>query len=253
MRQRVCLVAAVVLLASIPAGGPAAATPTLPYMLVNHTTRQCFERWLGDDCHWCEPPVGWDVLGEAHANPCPAGYTMLNDLELTCVEYENQFCCTSASHRGDCSNLVVSRSKQMCAFVPDAGTCVLPEGWQNQAGADPLVDWSCPTTYAWVTSVACLQSSTIQQVPAGGSTVTAGSEASGGPAVTPQVGAGDGPAVAPGSDAAVRPLEAPGDAGAYDSSGAGQSAPLTALLVAAGAGLASGILIGCLLWRRVRR
>lgn len=55
----------------------ALATPTPPVVLVNDSDRQCAQAIQGDDCHWCDPPEGWTVLGYASNSQCPAGYADL--------------------------------------------------------------------------------------------------------------------------------------------------------------------------------
>jgi hypothetical protein len=76
---------------SIP-GKTSFATPTPPYVLVNETTKECYITILGDECSWCDPPQGWEVLGvngsDSAASGCPAGYTKIEQLQMDCRVYK---------------------------------------------------------------------------------------------------------------------------------------------------------------------
>ena len=156
MRRRSAVWTAVLVLALLLAGKVVLATPTPPYLLVNHSTRQCTESILGDDCSWCEPPQGWDVVGYAAGNQCPQGYAWVERVDLLCRGYKNPFCCTSGSHHGDCDDMIVHDGDRVCAFVDDIDGCALPDGWEARPpDADPAA-WSCPVNYAWADPVACV-------------------------------------------------------------------------------------------------
>ena len=132
------------------------ATPTPPYLLVNHATEECAESILGDDCSWCDPPPGWEVVGLSSANRCPEGYRRLERVDLVCRRYETPFCCSGGGHQGDCENMVVHDGEGSCTFVEDVETCVLPPGWRTRpADVDPA-RWSCPMDYRWVDAIDCL-------------------------------------------------------------------------------------------------
>lgn len=145
------------LAASLAVASPAGATPTLPVIVVNHSTRQCAEVIQGDDCGWCEPLEGWEVLGYSSGTTCPDGYEDLGYQGMTgeCRAYKSQFCCSSHAHHGDCEDLVINESEHLCAFVEEIEGCTLPEGW---ASAGDTTQWSgrCPYEYQWVGDIACL-------------------------------------------------------------------------------------------------
>lgn len=152
MRIRIILLLALLMVAS-----PAGATPTPPVIVVNHSTRQCAEVIQGDDCHWCDPLEGWEVLGYSSGYACPAGYEDLGFQGMTgeCQGYKSQFCCSDYAHHGDCEDLVVNESEQLCAFVQEIEDCTLPEGWTSAADT---TEWSgrCPFGSRWVPDVDCL-------------------------------------------------------------------------------------------------
>lgn len=127
----------------------ARATPTPPYLIVNHTTKECAERWIGDDCRWCDPLTGWEVVGLASKSQCPAGYTTIDHVDMDCRGYETPFCCSGGPHRGDCGDMVLHDADRLCAFVDEIEGCVLPEGWtQRPADVSPH-DWYCPYGQGW--------------------------------------------------------------------------------------------------------
>ena len=143
--------------ASLSTANPAGATPTLPIIIVNHSTQECAEMIQGDDCHWCDPPEGWEVLGYSYNTECPAGYRNLGSHGLTgnCRYYKNQFCCTGPSHHGDCEDLVVNEAQKLCSFVEEIQGCTLPEGWTS---ATDTTQWRglCPSGNRWIPIIACV-------------------------------------------------------------------------------------------------
>ncbi len=125
------------------------ATPTPPYLLVNHTTQECAERWIGDDCRWCDPLPGWEVVGLASNSQCPEGYAHLDYVDMACRGYETPFCCSGGAHRGDCEDMVVHDADRLCAFVDEIEGCILPEGWRQQPLVVEPPGWICPHDYHW--------------------------------------------------------------------------------------------------------
>lgn len=161
MRSKwVALVVAVIFALLLPKG-VTLATPTPPYVLVSHSTKQCTVAILGDDCSWCDPPQGWEVLGVAGRAECPAGYTQVEQIELVCKRYKNRFCCTNGSHHGNCEDLVINHPQDQCGFVADVTGCRLPKGWTKRPTDVPEPRWNCPTDYGWVEDVACLDETAI--------------------------------------------------------------------------------------------
>jgi hypothetical protein len=157
MRSKAVGLTWVLIFSLLQSGAAVRATPTPPYTLVNHSTQQCYETILGDDCMWCDPPPGWEVLGPSYTTQCPAGYARLERLALNCVPYKNQFCCTGGSHGpGDCEDLIVNASQELCAFVADIVGCTVPEGWAKQPADGRESGWVCPYGYQWAADVACL-------------------------------------------------------------------------------------------------
>ncbi len=156
MRIRIVLLLAL-LAAWLSIASPVNATPTPPVIMVNHSTRQCAEVIQGDDCHWCDPPEGWEVLGNSSQAACPAGYEDLGDQGMSgeCVGYKSQFCCSDSAHHGDCEDLVIHESEQLCAFVEEINGCTLPEGWTS---AGDTTQWRgrCPFGNQWVPDIACV-------------------------------------------------------------------------------------------------
>ena len=160
--RAIALALAMAFLLLLP-GGAAFATPTPPYILVNHTTRQCAMEILGDECNWCDPPSGWEVLGDSRRIQCPADYTQVR-LDVfggpNCKRYENQFCCSGFSGQGDCRNMVVNDSQKLCAFVPDITGCTLPNGWAGRPSSVAEDAWHCPysnSSSRWGDAIACLK------------------------------------------------------------------------------------------------
>jgi hypothetical protein len=154
---------------------PAAATPTAPVTIVNHTTKQCAEVIQGDDCHWCDLVAGWEILGPSGQAGCPPGYADLGYQGMSgqCRAYKSQFCCTSPQHHGDCSDLVVNEALKQCAFVEEISGCILPEGWTS-AGDTTQWQGRCPTDWwsGWVPDIACLTSADVATLTATAATAT---------------------------------------------------------------------------------
>jgi hypothetical protein len=70
----------------------AAAAPSEPAQVVNHTTKECSEIATGDECVSCVPAEGWEIL----IGNCPEGYTVLEQwAPTTCTFYPSGFCCQS--------------------------------------------------------------------------------------------------------------------------------------------------------------
>ncbi len=169
MRRKLLLpVGAVLLLLLVLPGQTSHATPTPPYVMVNETTKQCYISILGDECHWCDPPAGWTVLGNTqggeHATSCPDGYTKIDHLELICKGYKQRYCCGGFSSHGDCEDLVKNATEQACGFVEDIHACVLPEGWYARPTDVSVWSWGCnPDKEKWVENVPCV---TVTETPA---------------------------------------------------------------------------------------
>jgi hypothetical protein len=174
MRSKVVVLALAMIFSLLPSGGIVLATPTPPYILVNHSTHQCSETVLGDECVWCDPPRGWEVLGPSAVTQCPAGYTLVERVDLNCVCYKNQFCCSNVSHHGDCEDLIVNNPQKLCAFVADIVGCVLPEGWTKRPADVRESSWNCPYGYQWASDIACLvETATTEPTGTTGLTATA--------------------------------------------------------------------------------
>lgn len=161
-RGIVALGLAALLLLIVP-GGISFATPSPPYVLVNESTRQCYVTIMNDECVWCDPPQGWKALGVGTAGygtmDCPAGFQKIDHLELNCRRYQIPFCCGGFSSYGDCEDMVINATQQVCAFVDDVNACVLPKGWSKRPADVRQGGWSCNfTTYKWVDDVTCLTS-----------------------------------------------------------------------------------------------
>lgn len=190
MKVKILLLLAL-LAASFAVASPAGATPTPPVIVVNHSTRQCAEVIQGDDCHWCEPLEGWEVLGYSSGTTCPDGYEDLGYQGMTgqCRAYKSQFCCSSYSHHGDCEDLVINEAEQLCAFVEEIEGCTLPEGWVS---AGDTTEWSgrCPYEYQWVADVACVASTQVVEptatVHTEAATATPTAEATPSPTTSPE-------------------------------------------------------------------
>jgi len=157
-----------VLLALLAPAGTLFATPTPPVILANHGTRECSQVIQGDDCSWCEPPAGWEVLGLAGVAPCPEGYAQVDPPRMECRSYETPFCCSGGVHRGNCENMVVDEAAATCGFVRDVQGCILPANWQSRPAGVAAGDWSCPEGYGWLQGeVACLAAQPGSPEPGG--------------------------------------------------------------------------------------
>ncbi len=168
MRRKllVSLGLAALLLLVLP-GQVSHATPTAPYILVNDSTKQCTITILGDECSWCDPPQGWRVLDTSdpayRTMSCPAGYTKLDRIEMSCRRYRTPYCCGGFSTQGDCKDMVINATEQACAFVNDVNACILPEGWTKRPTQIPEWNWRCNfNTQHWVDNLTCL---TATQTP----------------------------------------------------------------------------------------
>jgi hypothetical protein len=152
----------------------ASAAPAPPELVVNHETKQCAEFVAGDECVYCAPPEGWEILGGLEEAECPEGYATV-EIEPVCQAGKNSFCCTEghSGAPGDCDDVVINDAAQQCAFVEDIGDCpALPNGWEKY-GAD------CPY-YQWTENVACLADEGGGEVQGGGETERGGQTESGG-------------------------------------------------------------------------
>jgi hypothetical protein len=133
------------------------AAPLPPNLVVNRDERQCAEIFAGDECMDCFPPEGWEVVGYAHEQACPAGYIFVQDLETTCRGFKNEFCCSeghSGAH-GECEDLVINHRADECALVDEIEGCALPGGWEQRPGDLAPYEWYCPSGYNWVESPGC--------------------------------------------------------------------------------------------------
>lgn len=147
----------VALLAMVRPADTLFATPTAPVILANHETRECSQVIQGDDCSWCEPPAGWEVLGPAGVTSCPEGYATVDRPAMDCRRYETPFCCSGGVHRGDCEDMVVDQASATCGFVAEIEGCTLPANWQSRPASVEVLDWACPAGYGWAQDeVACL-------------------------------------------------------------------------------------------------
>ncbi len=170
MRRKlfVCISLGMLLLLAMP-GQVSYATPTPLYILVNDTTKQCYVSIMGDECMWCEPPVGWRIYGPGSESygptPCPEGYTKIENFELNCRRSKSRECCGVFAARGDCTDMVVNDTLKECAFVKDINACILPPGWSARPTQVLVASWICHSdTYKWVDNVTCL---TATGTPAG--------------------------------------------------------------------------------------
>ena len=126
------------------------AAPAPPQLVVNHESKQCAEFSGGDECIYCSPPDGWEILGNSWETECPAGYAQV-EIVSTCTAQKVSFCCTEghSGAAGDCEDVVINEATEQCAFVEDISVCPsLPRGW-DKYGAD------CPY-YDWAENVQCL-------------------------------------------------------------------------------------------------
>ncbi len=163
MRAKLILLVLAVILPLLLARGVVLATPTPPYVFVNHTTKECVIRIHGDDCTWCEPPDGWQELGVQGQAQCPEDYARVEYLEFNCVGYKNQFCCSNGAHRGDCEDMIINDSKSQCTFVKDVANCTLPEGWISRSTRARERAWICPQDYRWGVTVTCLNATSVPE------------------------------------------------------------------------------------------
>jgi hypothetical protein len=154
--KKTLLIFAVIALFLIPWNSLLAA-PVPPLRVVNHQTKECGEIFGGDECMDCFPPEGWESLGFSSEVPCPAGYTVVDNVEYTCQGFKVQFCCSEghSGAPGNCQDLVVNDRKKQCAFVDDIQTCALPEPWTKKPDSVTAREWACPAAYTWLDALQC--------------------------------------------------------------------------------------------------
>ena len=144
MKIRKSLLGVMILVSFCLAGERAIAAPVPPELIVNHEAKQCAEFWGGDECLYCSPPAGWEVLGGLGEAECPDGYTTV-EIEHTCAAAKTPFCCTEghSGASGDCEDVVIDRVGERCAFVDDINECQgLPGGWEKHGTDCPYYDWT---------------------------------------------------------------------------------------------------------------
>jgi len=124
-------------------------SPAPPSIIINQTTKECTNFWLGDECVRCQVPTNWETY---NSNYCPIDYKRV-DLDVDCEPLKTSFCC-SQSHSGgdgDCEDLIININEKKCSFVEDINTCPsLVQGWQK-------VEDLCPLDYQWVDGLASCQ------------------------------------------------------------------------------------------------
>lgn len=140
------------------------AAPLPLQMIVNDESMQCSRFLPGDECMDCMPPEGWKILGPDV--PCPESYTMVT-VNGICKGFENERCCTEkhTGVSGDCKNLVKNDLTKECAFVTNATTDTVPNGWKKMPGNASLSSWVCPLDYTWTTLTATDSAATAQYGP----------------------------------------------------------------------------------------
>ena len=73
---------------------PVTAEPSAPADVVNHTTQECAQIWPGDECRYCVPAEGWELL----TGSCPAGYTILDhEAPTDCSLRASPYCCQTVN------------------------------------------------------------------------------------------------------------------------------------------------------------
>jgi hypothetical protein len=153
------IVALAALSALLLPAASAAAAPVPPLRVVNHEAKACGEIFGGDECMDCYPPEGWEILGVASEAACPSGYAVLEDVEVHCRGFKNQFCCSEghSGAPGNCQDLVVDDRARQCAFVEDISTCTLPDNWTKAPVSVSPREWFCPAEYQWLEApLACV-------------------------------------------------------------------------------------------------
>jgi hypothetical protein len=155
MRSKALLLAVPLLVLLLAPRADGLAAPLPPVIVVNHDTQQCARMFAGDECMDCVPVEGWESLGPE--GQCPAGYTMIDDVDYTCQHFKVQFCCSEghSGASGDCADLVVNNKGKQCAFVADIQGCTLPKGWSGRPPTVEANDWVCPAEYEWIDELAC--------------------------------------------------------------------------------------------------
>ncbi len=137
--------------------GLAFAAPLPLKLIVNNDSMQCSSFLPGDECSDCIPPGGWEILGPY--GPCPENYTLITARGI-CKGFEVEHCCTerhsgasgdcrNMGASGDCRNMVKNDSTRECAFVTNATTGSVPDGWQKMPENATSFSWVCPLGYTW--------------------------------------------------------------------------------------------------------
>jgi hypothetical protein len=157
MRSKALLLLIPLLVLLLVPWADALAAPVPPVIVVNDDTQQCATMFAGDECTDCFPPEGWVSLGPE--GQCPAGYTMIDNVDYTCQHFKAQFCCSEghSGAPGDCTDLVVDDKGKQCAFVADIQGCGLPKGWATKPARVEARDWVCPAEYEWIDELACVE------------------------------------------------------------------------------------------------
>ncbi|MCD4693983.1 hypothetical protein K8R62_01355 [bacterium] len=124
------------------------ASQAMPRYAINEETKECSEFFMGDECMYCDPPSGWDIIEEFE---CPNGYAEVEE-DSVCELSKTDFCCTAGHSglNGNCEDLIINEVKQKCAFVEDIDKCNnLPESWE-EAVKDSYWGKICPFDYDWL-------------------------------------------------------------------------------------------------------
>ncbi|MFH1523198.1 MAG: hypothetical protein ABIE43_05285 [Patescibacteria group bacterium] len=125
--------------------------------VINHKTKQCAEVSGGDECRTCIPTGDWENLIN---DSCPIDYENFNygdtsnlDINFNCTRLKKQFCCTEnhSGTNGNCSDMIINKSKEQCAFVPDINSFNLQSGWSKKTNDVEWMDWLCP--YEWIDDI----------------------------------------------------------------------------------------------------
>lgn len=128
--------------------GIAFSAPMPEEYIINNATMECAVFWGGDECLYCDMPVGWKSIGLSHETECPDGYAEIS-LKTNCTQVKDSFCCTE-SHSGgpgNCDGMIISHFTRECALLDNISACAVPAGWSSANGL-------CPPDYEWV-DVSC--------------------------------------------------------------------------------------------------
>jgi len=149
---------------SLMLAGLAFAAPLPLQMIINNDSMQCARFLPGDECMDCTPPEGWDILSPYAS--CPESYTMVT-VKGNCKGFENERCCTEkhTGASGDCQNLIKDDLTKECAFVTNAITDTVPNGWQKMPENATSSSWVCPLDYTWTTLTATNSAAAAQYGP----------------------------------------------------------------------------------------